>query len=289
MIREKYREMWYYRIKLLIFILVVFSCIYAQKRQTVDRSKITTIVVRKNIKSNPKHKPFVRKTKKRHNFHFYISSSSADFNAAGGIKRFTISASDSWYVSTTTNSWGHLSRNGNRLILLVDANENNVSRSDYFVLTCGRKRIRIDITQIQAISQLKSAEIKSVSISHNVYIDGEKGLSVSTTFDVFGLKDKKVLVACYFYDENGNALIDTDNNYGTLGTPRNVAVSEEINPSYDNSEYTDLSIKIPYSQLHISRTDRRTLRVDVIIWDHSTSDYKILTRKDRNMFNCVPI
>ena len=95
-------------------------------------------------------------------------------------------------------------------------------------------------------------------------------------------------VSCYFYDTNGNALIDRNNRYHTSGTPSSVSSGEDIKPRYDNSAYTDFEIKIPYSELHLSSTYSRTLRVDVIVWDYYSGSGKEVARKDGTTFTCVP-
>ena len=220
-----------------------------------------------------------------------ISSYSADFDSEGGIKTFTVSSSESWRIGTNTASWGHLFKNGNQVSLKIDENTSASSRSDWFSIKSGNNEKRITITQSGKISSniTKTATIKTVSVSNDADMDGEKGLTVHVAFDISGMKDTDGKVSCYFYDSNGNALIDTNDSYGTNGSPSHVAVSRSTKPGYDNTTYSDLEIKIPYNELHISGTYSRTMRVDVIIWDYSTSNHKEMTRKERNYFSCVPV
>ena len=76
-----------------------------------------------------------------------ISSSRADFSSSGGTKTFTVSSSSSWNIETPTESWGHLTRNGNTLTLKVDASRQEQKREDYFTITSGGKRLRVNIAQ----------------------------------------------------------------------------------------------------------------------------------------------
>lgn len=218
-----------------------------------------------------------------------VSSESLSFPSAGGSRTITVNSSSSWRIGTKTYDWGHLSTNGNTITLRVDANTTTSSRTDYFTVKAGNLEKRINISQSGGTaSSSKDATIKSVSVSNNADVDGEKGLSVNVSFNISGMKGHSGKVSCYFYDTSGNALIDTNGSYGTTGNPSCVAVSRSINPGYDNTVYTDFDVKIPYKELHLSSTYSRTLRVDVIIWDYSSGGGHELTRKSGTTFTCVP-
>lgn len=58
-----------------------------------------------------------------------------------------VECSDSWYISTNTASWAHLSRNGNTLTLYCDANNSTNTRNDYFILTSGNLTKRVNFSQ----------------------------------------------------------------------------------------------------------------------------------------------
>lgn len=218
-----------------------------------------------------------------------VSKESLSFSSAGGSRTITVNSSSSWKIGTKTNDWGHLSTDGNTVTLRVDANTSTNSRTDYFTIKSGNLEKRINISQSgNTQTTSNNATIKSVYVSNDADVDGEKGLSVKVSFDVSGMKGHNGRVSCYFYDTNGNALIDRNNRYHTSGTPSNVSSGEDIKPRYDNSTYTDFEIKIPYSELHLSSTYSRTLRVDVVVWDYYSGSGKEVARKDGTTFTCVP-
>lgn len=218
-----------------------------------------------------------------------VSTESLSFSSAGGSRTITVNSSSSWKIGTKTNDWGHLSTDGNTVTLRVDANTSTNSRTDYFTIKSGNLEKRINISQSgNTQTTSNNATIKSVYVSNDADVDDEKGLSVKVSFDVSGMKGHNGRVSCYFYDTNGNALIDRNNRYHTSGTPSNVSSGEDIKPRYDNSTYTDLEIKIPYSELHLSSTYSRTLRVDVVVWDYYSGSGKEVARKDGTTFTCVP-
>lgn len=218
-----------------------------------------------------------------------VSTESLSFSSAGGSRTITVNSSSSWKIGTKTYDWGHLSTDGNTVTIRVDANTSTNSRTDYFTIKSGNLEKRINISQSgNTQTTSNNATIKSVYVSNDADVDGEKGLSVKVSFDVSGMKGHEGRVSCYFYDSNGNALIDKNNRYNTSGTPSNVASGEDIKPPYDNCTYTDFEIKIPYSELHLSSTYSRTLRVDVIVWDNYSGSGKEVARKDGTTFVCVP-
>lgn len=365
---------------IICFIFVNFT--FAQQRKTIDRSKQTVSQKTNNNSSSAKRNNATSNTSKGNTtsssqrttspFYFSISSTNVDFSEAGGSKSFSISASNSWTISTNTASWGHLTRSGNSLLLKVDANTSTSQRSDYFIISSKNKDIRVNIKQSGAntltvssselsfdssggtktitvsssnswsigtktydwghltvssnsvsvridpnntansrtdyftiksgnlekrinISQTGSSSatsingtFKTVTVNNDAEVDGKKGLSIKVSFDVSGMKGHDGKVSCYFYDSDGNALKDLNNNYGTNGSTRYVAVSKSITPGYDNTTYTDLEIKIPYDELHLSGTYARNLRVDVLLWDYQSGTGKEITRKERTSFYCVP-
>lgn len=218
-----------------------------------------------------------------------VSSESLSFSAAGGSRTITVNSSSSWRIGTKTYDWGHLSTNGNAVTVRIDANTSSNSRTDYFTIKSGNIEKRISISQSGSTQTASNnATIKSVQIDNDADVDGEKGLSVKVSFDVSGMKGHNGRVSCYFYDSNGNALVDKNDRYNTKGTPSYVSSGKDIKPGYDNSTYTEFEIKIPYSELHLSGTYSRTLRVDVVVWDYHSGDGKQVLRKDGTTFTCVP-
>jgi len=279
----------YFIVCILMFMTVIQAG--AQLRPKIDRSK-PPVVKKKEFPVSesvvlPK-KETVSGKKPVNKTYLKISSQSVNFSSGNDSKVFTVSSNKYWNIKISTASWGHLTRNGNKLILKVDANTSTSPRSDYFVIRAGNVEKRVNIYQEGVPLPSKSANVKSVTVSENVDVDNKKGLSVHVTFNIYGMKGNESMVSCYFYDSNGNALVDTNNNYGTNGSVHYVAASKKISPRYDRSIYSDLEIKIPYDELHLSGNYRQNLRVDVLIWDYSVTPNKVLGRKDRVTFTCSP-
>lgn len=137
-----------------------------------------------------------------------VSSESLSFASSGGSQTINVNSSSSWKIGTRTYDWGHLSTNDNIVTVRLDANNSSNSRTDYFTIKSGNLEKRINIYQSGRTSaSSKKAIINSVQVSNNANINGDKGLSVSVSFDVSGMKGHNGKVSCYFYDSDGNALI----------------------------------------------------------------------------------
>lgn len=105
--------------KIIIFIIcfIYANITFAQQRKTIDRSKQTvsqkssasSSITKKNNSSSSnssKREKSSSNQRKNSTFYFSISSTNVEFSETGGLKTFTISASNSWTISTNTASWG---------------------------------------------------------------------------------------------------------------------------------------------------------------------------------------
>lgn len=203
---------------------------------------------------------------------FSVSSQNLNFPSSGGSQTLTITSSDTWNIGTSTYDWGHLTKNGNQLIVRIDANTSTSSRTDYFTIKCGNIEKRVNISQSGQTQNTPSAQVESITIDHNQYLDDGKGMIIHVKFDVQHMKGKQGRVVAYFYDDNNNALKDLNSTqYGTTGTISYVATGKNFTPSYDNSEYSDFKLSIPYSELHQSGTSTRTIKFKICIWDQSVT------------------
>ncbi len=76
-----------------------------------------------------------------------VSAEQLSFPASGGVLTVTVTASGTWNIGTKTYDWGHLTTNGNTVVVRVDANENTSARGDYFTIRSGNHEKTINISQ----------------------------------------------------------------------------------------------------------------------------------------------
>lgn len=111
-----------------------------------------------------------------------------------------------------------------------------------------------------------SAEIEKVWVEHNDFdSNGNKGMKIHIKFTVRGMLNEQGSCALYFYDENGNALMDVNGSYCTSNGA--VATHENFKPPYENTVYNDFKIFMLDSELHLKATTSCYFRV--IIWNGS--------------------
>ena len=139
---------------------------------------------------------------------FSISPTSAQFAYEGGSKVFIVKANSPWKVTTNTKSWGHLVKSGNTLTLTVDANTRQSSRSDYFEIVSGEKRIRISISQTGDLRQIDNRNPNAIKQTYSYDIACKRLLRKC---DIIGLSKKELrIMRNWIYARHGYSFRSQD-------------------------------------------------------------------------------
>jgi len=128
----------------------------------------------------------------------------------------------------------------------------------------------------------KSATAEILRVDHNLFKGGRKGMNIHAKISVKGLKDRKASFLCYFHDENGNYLKDSDKKFNT--TAGNVCCWQDVIPKYDDSLWESVALFMPYQQLHLTG-DRNSLSMRITVQDESGTSPKALVRSNSRSFN----
>lgn len=107
-----------------------------------------------------------------------------------------------------------------------------------------------------------SATFKKIWLEYNVMQNGEKGIKVHVAFDISGMKDQSCKAIAYFDHPKGIGVKDRNGRYCTAGG--NVCSRKQFTPHNQNSTFSDLSIFIPISELHLL-SGKRTYYTRVFI------------------------
>lgn len=104
-----------------------------------------------------------------------------------------------------------------------------------------------------------SAVFKSSRIEYNVTEDGRRGMRALVTFDVTGLKgvDTKLIIRV---QKGDNSFVMNQASYSN--SEGQFEASTSIKPGYPTTEYEDLGVFIPYSELNLRKGDYN-LRLDI--------------------------
>lgn len=188
-----------------------------------------------------------------------VSTENVSFGKDGGRRTITVSTNGEWRIGVGTASWAHTSISGNTITLRVDENDSGDERTDYFTVVAGDKDVRINITQAGG----PSAEVNRVWVDHNVTRTGYNSvmgpwgwqqvpytynvMRIHVDFDVENMKGKTIRVCAFFYDEDGDKMRASNNNYRT--SDGQVTVQDKATPRYESSNYSDFTMEIPYSAI----------------------------------------
>ena len=189
-----------------------------------------------------------------------VSTENVSFGKDGGRSTITVSTNGEWRIGVGTASWAHTSISGNTITLRVDENDSGDERTDYFTVVAGDKDVRINITQAGG----PSAEVNRVWVEHNVKRTGYNSvfnpyfgwqqvpytynvMRIHVDFDVENMKGKTIRVCAFFYDEDGDKMRASNNDYRS--SDGQVTVQDKATPRYESSNYSDFTMEIPYSAI----------------------------------------
>lgn len=218
--------------------------------------------------------------------HLTVSPSTVSIGSDGGSRILSVNTDGVWNVSSVNASWLHTTVSGNEVTLRIDKNESTSSRTGRVTIESGTRVANVSVVQqgrsTSTTDIVKGGEFTSVSAS----VVGEN-VVCKMSFKVRGMKGKAGLTSCYFYNSSNVALVDVNDSYKT--TDGKVAVSKDINPSYDNSVYTDWEVSIPVRELHLTGTSPQVIKVCVSVWDQSVSPSKELFKSSYYSFTVTPV
>lgn len=107
-----------------------------------------------------------------------VSDDELYFDAEGGIEELTIETNGSWRIGIDTNSWGHLSKEGNHLRVQIDENPETEDRTDYFTIKSGNQETKVKIFQT---GKQVLWEISGTSRAYSSNAEGLKSLTSKIT------------------------------------------------------------------------------------------------------------
>ncbi len=104
-----------------------------------------------------------------------------------------------------------------------------------------------------------TATFKDLWVDFDVNENGQKGMRIHAKFSVNNMKKVDGYLALYFEKKNGERLKSTNTNYRS--SSGQLAVYKLITPAYDQTDFSDLSVFIPYSEFDLP-SGRNELKID---------------------------
>lgn len=104
----------------------------------------------------------------------------------------------------------------------------------------------------------------TIKVAHNVMQNGLKGMTIKSSFNIKNAKGKKCKIGSFFLYRDGTPLKDQNQLY--LSRDGDVATYNDFTPLYDNTNFKDLEVFIPYDELHLGN-GRTKLKFISCVWD----------------------
>jgi hypothetical protein len=95
------------------------------------------------------------------------------------------------------------------------------------------------------------ATFDKIWIDYDITQGGRKGMLIHAKFTAHNMKGVDSYLAVYFSQKNGYKLKTTNKAYASKDGQ--VAVYRSMKPGFDNTDYADLSVFIPYDELNLVR------------------------------------
>lgn len=109
-----------------------------------------------------------------------------------------------------------------------------------------------------------TVKFDGVDVDYNVTESGRKGMRMSVNFTVTGLKGKDSYLAIHIQNRDGDPIPANPGDYRDV--KGNLAVFQTLKPDYDETEYKDLELFLPYDEIDLP-VGRHELRMDFDLLD----------------------
>ena len=204
----------------------------------------------------------------------------SNLSAASGQITYKVATDADSYEITSLSSWFKVIAQGTESFTIsYEENPKRTERTDWFKVKAEGMEVKINLTQA---AQKITGEIKDITVVHNVFKDGVKGMKILVDFSVQNMKGIDGSCAVYFYYENGNRVMDKNQKYKTADG--HAATHTTIKPGYHpKTVYTDLELFMPYNELEVG-TGKHSLKFYCRIWEYSTSSAVSVTQSQYYSF-----
>ncbi|MDP4265212.1 MAG: M12 family metallopeptidase [Bacteroidota bacterium] len=123
------------------------------------------------------------------------------------------------------------------------------------------------------------SKLQDLNIEYNVTENGQLGMRIKQNFLIYNAQSRKCILAVYFYNaDDGKALID--HNGIQASADGKVAAFTTFTPGYQNTQYNNLSVFMPYDELELGNGSFR-LKCYVALFD---PDLKVITSSGYQYF-----
>ena len=256
------------------------SISYSANPNTSSRSDYFDVVTTDGTKSV---RVYVNQAAKSVEPYLTVDKTSISASSYGKTETITVSSNTTWEVQYPSASMYSVTRNGNTLTVKINENTSSESRTDYFRVKTTDGEINHKISLSQTGRTGSYAIINNVTVDHNVYQNGYKGMKIHVKFDTYDVLNHTIKVCVYFaYSNNGKALKGISGS-DYITPDGSATVQSTSTATYTNTTWNDFTLFMPYMNLNMSSgCNNVSLEGQVGILDKTsnkwlTSDYTTFT------------
>lgn len=200
-------------------------------------------------------------------------------SASSGQVTYQVNTDADGYEITSLSSWFKVvSKSIDSFTISYEENPKLNERKDWFKVKAEGLVVKINLIQS---AQKITGEIKDITVEHNVFKDGVKGMKILVDFSVQNMKGIDGSCAVYFYYANGDRVGDNNGKYGT--SDGHAATHTTIKPCYDNSTYNNLEIFMPYNELEVG-SGKHDLKFYCRVWENSSTSVRSVAQSQYYFF-----
>ena len=106
-------------------------------------------------------------------------------------------------------------------------------------------------TNTNSNTKIGTGKFDKLWVDYDVTENGQKGMRIHVKFSVLNMKDQDVRLAIYFEMKNGDKLLTNNSAYRSKSGQ--VAIYRTLKVTYDESNYSDVQLFMPYSELNLGK------------------------------------
>ena len=140
---------------------------------------------------------------------------------------------------------------------------------------------QVENKPVQVPNTPVTATINKIEVTHNVLQSGQPGIQIRLSFSIQHRKGIACEMNAYFFDEQGNPLLDVNNKFRTVSGK--VCIGTNFTPEFDDALFNDYLLFLPYVELDLP-DGKRNLSFSVQLFDRATKTHPAISKTFRFSF-----
>ncbi len=183
-----------------------------------------------------------------------VSQYSISTSYYGTTEYLTVTSNTTWEIEYPSAAMYSVTRNGNTLTVKINENTSTESRTDFFRVktTDGTITKKISLSQTGKTQTEPYAVIDNITVDHNVYQNGQKGMRIHVKFTAYNVYNHIIKPCVFFYFEGGEYTVSGASGTDYVTPDGQATVQSSQTANYTNTTWEDYTLFMPYYYLYLS-------------------------------------